>query len=104
MKLAGRCFCVPYTDSRDADVCAAIGQSVMFDNGAFSTFTRGEPFDELGFYAWLEPRLGHPHWAIVPDVIDGSCEDQRELVTRWPFPRALGAPVFHLGLPLDYLL
>jgi hypothetical protein len=104
LRLAGRCFCVPYSDSRDADTCAAIGQSVMFDNGAFSAFTRGEAFDEAGFYAWLEPRLGHPHWAVVPDVIDGAVDQQRELVARWPFPRALGAPVWHLGLSIDYLL
>lgn len=104
LKLAGRHFCVPFSDARDADTCQAIGQSVMFDNGAFTAFTQGVPFDENGFYAWVEPRLGHPHWAVVPDVIDGSVEQQREMVTRWQLPRSLGAPVFHLGLPLDYLL
>jgi hypothetical protein len=104
MKLAGRHFCVPFSDPRDADRCQQIGQSIMFDNGAFTTFTQGKAFDEVGFYAWVEPRLGHPHWAVVPDVIDGTVEQQREMVERWPFPRALGAPVWHLGLPIDYLL
>lgn len=103
-KLAGKHFCVPFSDPRDADVCAQIGQSIMFDNGAFSAKTKGKPFDEAGFYAWVEPRLGHPHWAVVPDVIDGTVEQQREMVARWPFPRELGAPVWHLALPVDYLL
>jgi hypothetical protein len=103
-KLAGRHFCVPFSDPRDADTCQAIGQSIMFDNGAFTTFTQGMAFDEEGFYRWVEPRLGHPHWAVVPDVIGGAVEQQREMTARWPFPRALGAPVWHLGLPLDYLL
>jgi hypothetical protein len=76
----------------------------MMDNGAFSTFTRGEVFDENGFYKWVEPNLGHPHWAVIPDVIGGSVEDQRQRVSRWPFRKDLGTPVWHLSLPVDYLL
>ena len=45
MKLAGKCFCVPFSDARDAERCLQIGQSVMFDNGAFSAFTKGKPMD-----------------------------------------------------------
>jgi hypothetical protein len=76
----------------------------MFDNGAFSAFTKGKVFNEAGYYAWIEPRLGHPHWAVVPDVIDGSVDDQRERVARWPFHQWLGAPVWHVALPIDYLM
>lgn len=79
-------------------------QSVMFDNGAFSAHTRGAPLDVAAFYRWVEPRLGHPHWAVVPDAIDGSVEQQRAMAATWPFPRHLGAPVWHLGLAVDYLL
>lgn len=104
MALAGKCFCVPYSDARDADVCQSIGQSVMFDNGAFSAHTQGNPLDVAGYYRWLESRLGHPHWAVIPDVIDGAVEDQATLVEAWPFGDFLGAPVWHLGLPIDYLL
>ena len=75
----------------------------MLDNGAFSSFTRGVPFDEEGFIEWCEPILGHPHWAVVPDVIDGSVERQKESVSRWSYPRELSAPVWHLGLSFDYL-
>jgi len=103
MTLAGKNFCVPFSDPRDADVCQQIGQSVMFDNGAFSAHTKGKPLDRPGYYAWLAPRLGHPHWAVIPDVIDGSVEAQRDLVAEWPFG-FLGTPVWHLGLPIDYLV
>lgn len=103
-KLAGKCFCVPFSDPRDADTCLSIGQSVMFDNGAFSAFTKGKALDVPAYLAWLEPRLGHPHWAIVPDVIDGAVEDQRAGLRQWPFPQAISAPVWHMGLSIDYLL
>lgn len=76
----------------------------MLDNGAFSAFTRGATFDRDGFYAWLEPFIGHPHWAVVPDVIDGSIEQQREQVKTWPFRPEFGLPVWHMGLPISYLL
>lgn len=76
----------------------------MFDNGAFSAFTRGAAFDEAGFYKWLEPILAHPHFAVIPDVIDGTVEQQNELIERWPFSWSLGAPVWHLAEPIEHLL
>jgi hypothetical protein len=102
--MAGRHFCVSYASPQDLKTCLRIGASVMLDNGAFSAFTRGLELNEAGFYSWLEPILGHPHWAVVPDVIDGTVEQQRERADRWPFSREFGAPVWHLGLPVDYLL
>jgi hypothetical protein len=76
----------------------------MFDNGAFSAFTKGKPLDVPGYIKFLEPRLRHPHWAIPPDVIDGTPEQQREGLLAWPFPPELSAPVWHMGLSIDYLL
>ena len=104
MKLAGKHFCVSFAEPRDGDWCLEHGQSVMWDNGAFSLHTQGKAVDWATYYTWLESRLGHPHWAIIPDVIDGTAEQQRELVGSWPFSSLLGAPVWHMGLPVDYLL
>lgn len=104
LKMAGRNFCVSFAAPRDAATCIRIGQSVMFDNGAFSAHTRGAALDVMGFYAWAEQFLAPPHWAVVPDVIDGTVEQQRVMRGTWPFARSLGAPVWHLGLPIDYLL
>jgi hypothetical protein len=75
----------------------------MLDNGAFSVYTRGIEFDMAGFYSWIEPVLAHPHWAVVPDKIGGSVEQQREMVKTWPYRKEFGAPVWHLGLPIEYL-
>ncbi len=104
LTLAGKHFCVPFSDPRDADVCVQIGQSVMWDNGAYSAFTQGTPLNVPAFYAWVEPRLAHPHWAVVPDIIDGDVDEQRAQIATWPFPKFLGAPVWHTGLPIDWLL
>jgi len=103
-KMAGKNFCVSYAAPGDADWCLANGQSIMWDNGAFSAYTRGADFDPLAFAKWVEPRLGHPHWAVVPDVIDGDVAAQREAIAGWPHPRELSAVVWHMALPIDWLI
>jgi hypothetical protein len=102
--MGGRNFCISYVSPSDLKTCLRIGQSLMLDNGAFSCKTRGIPFDMAGFYEWVEPHLAHPHWGVVPDAIDGTVEQQREMVKTWPFRKSLGVPVWHMGLPIDYLL
>lgn len=102
--MAGKNFCVSYANPADADICLRIGQSVMWDNGAFSLFTKGKAVDWTGYYSWLEKRLGHPHWAVIPDVIDGDVEDNAQLVKQWPHRKELGAPVWHMAEPLETLL
>lgn len=102
--MTGENFCVSYWTPTDLKVCLQIGQSVMLDNGAFSAFTQGKAINVDGFIEWSGNHLGHPHWAVVPDVIDGSVELQRAMLKRWPHPKELSAPVWHLALPIDYLL
>lgn len=103
-KMAGMHFCVSYAAPNDADWCQAHGQSVMWDNGAFSVWKSGKILDLNKFAAWVEPRLGHPHWAVVPDVINGSVDDNLAMIEQWPHPRSLSAVVWHLNEPIDHLL
>jgi hypothetical protein len=102
-KMAGKHFCVSFAHPSDAGVCLQIGQSIMWDNGAFSVYTKGKKFEPYKFYKWLEDKLGHPHWAVIPDVIDGDEQQQKDLLKTWPFHISLGAPVWHMGMSLDYL-
>lgn len=103
LDMRGRHFCVSFAHPCDLETCLEIGQSLMMDNGAFSAYTKGKPMDKLGFYAWCEEYLAHPNWAVIPDVIGGSVEEQRKYMSDWPFPKELSAPVWHLNLPLEWL-
>lgn len=103
-KLRGKCFCVSYADARDADWCMVNAQSVMWDNGAFTAFRQGKEFDPQAFAAWVSPRLGPLHWAVIPDVIDGTEEQQRDRLKAWPHPKEFSAPVWHMGLSIDWLV
>jgi hypothetical protein len=101
--MAGRHFCVSYAHPGDLSWCMAHGASVMLDNGAFSAWTRGLATDWPAFYAWAEPHLRHPHWAVIPDVIDGDEEANDALVASCPLPREWAAPVWHMHESMDRL-
>lgn len=101
--LAGRSFCVPYPEPRDVDICHEIGEGVMLDNGAFSTWTRGLTPDWPGYYTWAERWLEFPTtWAVIPDVIDGDAEANDDLIEQWPHGLK-GSPVWHMHEPIDRL-
>lgn len=103
-RMAGKHLCVSFANPENGDIAMRIAQSVMWDNGAFSLYTRGNPVDWNNFYRWIEPRLGHPHWAVIPDVIDGGVEANAALVEQWPFRSVFGAPVWHMDEPIGALL
>lgn len=106
LDLVGQHVCISYATRRPSQVEISLArmQSIMFDNGAFTAHQQGGRLDEEAYYDWLDPMLGHPHWGVVPDVINGTVEEQRALSKTWPFERDFGAPVFHIALPDDYLL
>lgn len=103
-KMAGKHFCVSFADPRNAEICMQIGQSVMWDNGAFTTYTSGKKFNPNNYYKWLEDKLGHPHWAVIPDVIGGDEKENKEFLQTWPYSKNHGVPVWHLHLSLEYLI
>jgi hypothetical protein len=96
-------FCVSFAEPRDADYCLKHGQSVMLDNGAYSAFTIGKTVDWHDYYRWVEDKAYHPHWAVVPDIIGGSVEDNRRIEKEWPFPKEVSAVVYHFGESHDRL-
>jgi hypothetical protein len=97
-ELAGRHFCVSAAEPRDVKVCHEIGQSVMLDNGAFSFWRKNAIPEWDGVLDWMEPWLDYPtSWAVIPDVINGSEEENDRLLVSW-FARRMppGAPVWHI--------
>jgi hypothetical protein len=102
-KLKGRNFCVSYAQTQDANWCIENAQSIMWDNGAFSAYTRGKEFNKVGYMNWLNDKLHGANWAVVPDVIGGTVEDQRAMMKTWHYPDHLSCYVWHMDLPLDWL-
>jgi hypothetical protein len=102
--LAGKHFQVSFAQPDSIIEKVKIGQSVMFDNGAFSMFTQNIEVDWNKYYSWVEEYIGHPQWAVVPDVIDGEEEDNLALIKEWPHREDCAAIVWHLSESIDHLL
>jgi hypothetical protein len=102
LELSGRNFCVSYAAPHQVALCHEIGQSVMIDNGAFSFWRTDREPDWPGFAAWALPWLEyHTTWAVMPDVIDGTEEENDSLIT-WLFANhpdvwRKSAPVWHMN-------
>jgi hypothetical protein len=60
--------------------------------------------DWTQYYEWCEEWHRHPAfaWAIIPDVIDGSEDDNDALLNEWP-GHIDGVPVWHLHESFDRL-
>lgn len=104
-QLPGAHFCVSHWEPRDVERAHRIGQSVMLDNGAFSAWMSGKPIEDWKpYHAWTDQWLDCPTtWAVIPDVIEGSDEDQDRLIQQWPHD-VRGAPVWHLHESINRLL
>lgn len=117
--LAGRSFCVSYAAPGDLEWCHVHGQSVMLDNGAFSIWRmveKNKPIparlqaasegDWSAYTEWVRPWLDHKTtWAVIPDVIGGSEEDNDRLILSWPrefFKQS--APVWHMHESIERLV
>lgn len=104
LQLAGSHLCVSFARYDDVKTAHEIGQMVMLDNGAFSVWRRGARSNWPGYYAWCDKWLDYPTtWAVIPDVIEGSVEDQDQLLAQWPFG-GRGVPVWHMHEPIERLL
>ena len=99
--IKARHACVSYAHPETIEVVAEMCQSFILDNGAFSAWTVGKPLDIEGFRNWSSHWSKHPacDWYLIPDVIDGSEEENDALLDGW----INGVPVWHMHESLDRL-
>lgn len=103
--LNGRHALVPFGNHRMAGIVSEVCQSFILDNGAFSAWKSGQPItDWRPYYDFVDQWRCHPgfDWAIIPDIIGGSEEDNDALLAEWPF-QDIGVPVWHLHESFDRL-
>lgn len=93
---AGRHALVPMTYQHDLAIVAELCQSFVFDNGAFTIWKKGGQLDTEGYYKWVDQWNLHPcfDWALIPDVIDGTEDENDRLLEQWP-AHLKGVPVWH---------
>jgi hypothetical protein len=103
--MRGRHALVSFEHPSQIAEAAEICQSVILDNGAFSAWKQQKPHDFAGYVEWANLWLKHPavEWCIIPDVIDGTAEQNDDLIRSWPIRSEYSVPVYHLHEPLQRL-
>lgn len=98
------CF-VSYAAPHKLPLFASVCASFSLDNGAFTAWKQGKKFDMDGYLSFVSDWMKHPafDWAVMPDVIDGSEEENDELLQAWTLPKHTGVPVFHMHESLERL-
>jgi len=102
---------VSFAYPKHLPIVAEVAKTFVLDNGAFSAWTKGDPLDTQGYYAWVDEWKHHPgfQWALIPDVIDGDEKENDRLIfdqTGGGWPASLqgyGVPVWHLHESLGRL-
>lgn len=102
--LAGRHALIPFPSPEDLPTAMEVCQSFCLDNGAFSVWKQGGVLDVPGYVQWCYGCYRHPafDWALIPDVVAGSEQENDALLSEWPND-IRGVPVWHLHESLDRL-
>ena len=106
--LVGRHAMVSFYRPDDLPIVTEVCQSFALDNGAFSHWKSGKgDIDYDSYKEWVVGFMFHPgfDFAIIPDKIDGTEEENTALIHRW-LDDGLGqwgAPVWHMHESLDML-
>lgn len=97
---------VSFVRSAQLGLASEITQSFCLDNGAYSAWSSGKTIDWQDYYRWVDEWRMHPRFdfAIVPDVITGSEQENDTLAAEWPFPRHQSAVVWHTNESVERLV
>jgi hypothetical protein len=102
----GRHAFISYANSSQIGLAAEYSQSFAIDNGAFSFWKAGKITNWLDYYQFVHEWKNHPgfDFAVIPDVIDGTEEENDKLLEDWPFQKHNGLAVWHTNESIDRLI
>lgn len=97
---------ISFAHPEQVRLAAEVSQSFALDNGAFSFWKSQKEISWQGYFDWVAQWMRHPgfDFAVVPDVIDGSEQENDALSEAWPFPRHVGAVVWHTNESSERLM
>jgi len=105
--LQGRHGLVSHANPEQIGLVAEVCQSFVLDNGAFTYWKNNQKPDWTGFTYWANEWVKHPgfDWLLIPDVIDGTEDENRKLVEWFKDRFAIHqmVPVWHLHESLEWL-
>lgn len=101
---------ISFAEPRQLEVAAEVCQSFCFDNGAFTAWKQGKPFDPEKYAEWVSEWHLHPgfDFYVMPDVIDADADANLKMLGKWSNlvdwkVWNKGAPVWHMHEPIEVL-
>ena len=96
---------VSFANPQDIAVVADCCQSFALDNGAYTAWKGGEKLDVDKYLEWVDIWDKHPafDWALIPDIIDGSEDENNALIKSLSSDKTTMVPIWHLNESLDKL-
>lgn len=100
----GRHIFVSHAACTALPLISSVCSTFALDNGAYSLWSKGKQVDYEKYMDFVDQWHRHPSfdWACIPDVIDGSEDENDMWLDRWP-DRLPGVPVWHLHESLERL-
>jgi len=99
----GRHAFISVANAEQLPLASEVTQSFALDNGAWSLREKDghSHRDWSFFYDFVGRWKNHPRFsfAVIPDVIGGSSEENDALIAEWPYGKFIGAPVWHMNEP-----
>lgn len=95
----GRHAFISFANPGQLMLASEVCQSFALDNGAFSFWTKKRVVSWDSYYEFVARWKNHPRFAfaIIPDVIGGSGEQNDALIAEWPHGKITGVPVWHMN-------
>jgi hypothetical protein len=106
--LIGRHALIPFGRQDDVGPVLEFCQSFVLDNGAFTHWKQGKgEIDFAAYQRWANSLCRHPgfDWCLIPDIIDGTEDDNVNWVMLWvrSGSKAKGVPVWHMHESFEWL-
>jgi hypothetical protein len=103
--LKNRNALVSFASPQHLAIVLEVCQSLVLDNGAFKVWRTGGKLDYVGYCNWVRSLHLHPSFdfALIPDVIEGSEEENDWLIYDWP-QELRGVPVWHMNESIQRLI
>jgi hypothetical protein len=100
----GRNVLIPYPRPDDLKRAIEVCDKIILDNGAFSIWKKNITVDWNKFYNWVEPLIDRIEFFFIPDVIDGTEEENDLLIDDYINRRIVkGVPIWHVNESIDRL-
>ncbi len=105
LAMQGKHCMVSFAHPSQLEIAAELCQSFALDNGAFSAWKQGKRIDLGAFYEWAHLWARHPgcDWILAPDVIDGTEQQNDDLLLPYSDSPHLFVPVWHLHESVERL-